>query len=126
MQAALAQTMSSQVPFPIDLIANNEDDQPENQVDDEDDLVGEMMLGLEKLRRMSHTELRDVITSRVSLLETELREREQRRDAIQEARTAAKILDLRRERAKRIHRTVNRGSALAAVASTLLIVMVMV
>lgn len=125
MQAALAQTMPSQMPFPIDLIANNEDDQPENQVD-EDDLVGEMMLGLEKLRRMSHTELRDVITTRVSLLETELREREQRREAIQEARTAAKILDLRRERAKRIHRTVNRGSALAAVASTLLIVMVMV
>lgn len=126
MQAALAQNVPSAMPMLADLIANNEDDQPENQVEDDDDLVGEMVLGFEKLRRMSHTELREVITSRVSMLESELREREARRDAIQEARTASRILDLRRERAKRIHRKVNFGSAFAAVASTLLIMIVMV
>jgi hypothetical protein len=31
MQAALAQTPQALMPFPIDPIANNEDDQPENK-----------------------------------------------------------------------------------------------
>lgn len=124
MQAAAAQSAPAEMAMPPFMIAGNDDDQPENQVDVEDDLVSEMMSGLEKLRQMSHTELRDVISSRVSLLETELRGREARREALNEARAAAKILDLRRERAKRIHRNVNLGSALAAVASTLLIIAV--
>jgi len=124
MQAAIAEAIPGAMPMPADMIAANEDDQPENQVDD-DDLAREMMAGFDKLRRMSHNDLRDVINSRVSLLETELREREERREAIDTARTAARILDFRRERSKRIHRNVNVGSALAAVASTFLIVAVM-
>jgi hypothetical protein len=125
MQAALAENMPGLSPIPLDLIANNEDDQPENQIDD-DGLMREAVLGFDRLRRMSHTELRDVIRSRVGLLETELREREDRRKALDTARAASKILDLHKERAKRIHRNVNLGSALAAVASTFLIVFVMV
>ena len=125
MQAAVAETLPQGLPMPADLIANNEDDQPENQIG-EADLVGEMMHGFDRLRRMSHTELRDVIGSRVALLENELHEREARRAALKEAQAASRILDLRRERAKRIHRNVNIGSSVAAVASTFLLVAIMV
>ncbi|MGB0632424.1 MAG: hypothetical protein ACPGRZ_17175 [Alphaproteobacteria bacterium] len=125
MQAAVADALPQGMPMPADMIANNEDDQPENQVG-ENDLVGEMMQGFDRLRRMSHTELRDVIGSRVALLEHELYEREARRAALDEAKAASRILDLRRERAKRIHRNVNIGSSVAAVASTFLLVAVMV
>lgn len=86
----------------------------------------EIKIGFEKLRAMNHTELRQVITRRVELLETVLRDREDRRAAIDTARLASRMLDLRRERALRIQKRVNFGSALAAVASTLLIVAVMV
>lgn len=126
MQPATAEVLQAPMEMPADMIAGNDDDQPENQIDDDGELVNEMITGVQKLRRMTHTELREVISSRVSLLENELQEREERREAINEARTASRILDLRRERAKRIHRSVNMGSALAAVASTLLIVVVMV
>ena len=85
-----------------------------------------MMIGFDRLRRMSHTELRNVIGTRVALLENELRGREERRQAIDTATSASHILDFRRERAKRIHRQVNRGSAIAAIASTFLIIAVMV
>lgn len=124
MQAATAESFAG-MPMPADMIAKNQDDQPENQISD-DDLVGEMMIGFDKLRRMSHTELRDVIGTRVTMLENELRGREERRQAIETAKSASHILDFRRERAKRIHRQVNRGSAIAAIASTFLIVAIMV
>lgn len=124
MQTAVAEA-SAGMPMPADMIANNQDDQPENQIA-ENDLVGEMMIGFDKLRRMTHTELRDVIGTRVELLENELRDRETRREAISTAQSASHILDFRRERAKRIHHNVNVGSAIAAVASTFLIVAVMV
>jgi hypothetical protein len=125
MQAAVVEALPQGVPMPADRIANNEDDQPENQIG-ENDLVGEMMQGFDRLRRMSHTELRDVIGSRVALLEHELHEREARRVALEEAKAASRILDLRRERAKRIHRNVNIGSSVAAVSSTFLLVAIMV
>lgn len=125
MQAAVAESFPSAMPFPIDLVASNEDDQPENQIP-QDSLVDELRVGFDRLRAMSHTELRGVISSRVALLEKELRDREERRAALETARTASQILDYRRERAKRIHRTVNFSSACAAVASTMLIVAVMV
>ena len=125
MQAAVAETLPQGLPMPADLIANNEDDQPANQIG-EADLLGEMMQGFDRLRRMSHTELRDVIGSRVALLENELHEREARRAALNEVQAASRILDLRRERAKRIHRNVNIGSSVAAVASTFLLVPIMV
>jgi hypothetical protein len=92
----------------------------------DDALVDEIKVGFEKLRAMNHTELRQVITRRVELLETVLRDREDRRAAIDTARLASRMLDLRRERALRIQKRVNFGSALAAVASTMLIVAVMV
>jgi hypothetical protein len=122
-QAATADALTG-MPIPADMIANNQDDQPENQVY-YDDLVGEMMIGFDKLRRMSHNELRNVIGTRLSLLGNELRGRAERREAIDTAQLASHILDFRCERAKRIHRQVNRGSAIAAIASTLLIVAIM-
>jgi hypothetical protein len=123
-QAATADALTG-MPIPADMIANNQDDQPENQVYD-DDVVGKLMIGFDKLRRMPHTELRNVIGTRVSLLENELHGRAERREAIDTAQSASHILDFRCERAKRIHRQVNRGSAIAAIASTLLIVAIMV
>jgi len=108
MQAATADA-SSGMPMPADMIANNQDDQPENQIAD-DDVVGEVIIGFDRLRRMSHTELRDVIGSRVALLENELRGREERRAAIDTAKSASQILDFRRERAKRIHRQVTEAA----------------
>ena len=92
----------------------------------EDALMDEIRLGFDQLRGMTHDELRDVVTRRVRLLETELKEREERRAAIETARLAARMLELRRERALRINRRVNLGSALAAVASTVLVFAVLV
>ena len=92
-----------------------------------DNALGEeIKLGFEQLRAMNHTELRQVIARRVELLETVLRDRKDRREVIDTARLASRMLDLRRERALRIRKRVNFGSALAAVASTMLIVAVMV
>lgn len=94
---------------------------PEN-----DPILDEIRVGFEQLRKMNHTELRQVISRRVEMLENVLREREDRRAAIETARLASRMLDLRRNRALRIQRRVNIGSTLAAVASTFLIVAVMV
>ena len=89
-------------------------------------LLDEIRVGFEELRAMSHDELRQVINKRVTLLETVLREREERRAAIDTAKLASRMLEVRRDRAVRIHKNVNIGSALAAVASTMLIVAVMI
>ena len=91
-----------------------------------EELFEEARLGFEELRRMSHVELRGVIADRVALLEGILREREERSEALQTARMASKLLNLRRERSIKIRRQVDFGSTLAAVASTLLIVAVMI
>ncbi len=45
-------------------------------------MLDEIRVGFEELRAMSHDELRQVINKRVTLLETVLREREERRAAI--------------------------------------------
>ena len=50
MQAATVDA-SSGMPMPADMIANNQDDQPENQIAD-DDVVGEVIIGFDRLRRM--------------------------------------------------------------------------
>jgi len=102
-----------------DIMGRTEAEPP---IADADHFMAEVRGGAEKLVRMSPEELRTLIARRVELLETTLKEREQRRNALEEANMASKILDLRRERAKRIHHKVNVGSALAAVASSLLIV----
>lgn len=91
-----------------------------------DGLLEEARVGFEELRQMSHVELRGVISDRVALLEGILREREERREALQTARMASKLLNIHRERSIRIRRQVDFGSTLAAVASTLLIVAVMI
>ncbi len=51
-------------------------------------LLDEIRVGFEELRVMSHDELRQVINKRVTLLETVLREREERRAAIDTAKLA--------------------------------------
>ena len=60
------------------------------------------------------------------MLETAFREREDRRAAIDTAKLASRILEVRRDRAVGIDKNVDIGSTIAAVASTLLIVAVMI
>ena len=125
MSAAAAQMIATPATMPPDMI-----DMPVDRIEtdhaDGNPLLDEIRVGFEELRAMSHDELRDVINRRVTLLETVLREREERRAAIDTAKLASRMLEVRRDRAVRIHKNVNLGSALAAVASTLLIVAVMI
>jgi hypothetical protein len=86
------------------------------------DLIGEARLGAERLARMSHDEIRGEISRRVEMLDTVLKEREERRAAIEEAMVAQRVLDLRRARARRIRRRVNIGSSLVAAMFTGLVV----
>ncbi len=150
MNAALAQSAAQTQAMPADLL-NLPDDNTGETVDDTTEILGqavaaaeaevkagtalpeanpaakkEVRLGFEQLRTMNHDELRGVIAKRVHMLETVLREREERRAALDTARLASRMLDIRRERAVRIQKRVNFGSAVAALASTMLIVAVMV
>lgn len=84
-------------------------------------LIEDARIGAEKLMRMPPAELRELIASRVKLLETELSERGERRAAIEEAMNAQRVLDVRRQRARRIRRRVNIGTSLAATMFTGLI-----
>jgi hypothetical protein len=92
----------------------------------DDKLMAEARIGFEELRKLSHAELRGVIARRVHLLETVLKDREERRAAIETAKMAGKLLDIRRERAVRIHKTVNTSSWWAAAATMCLMFAVMV
>ncbi len=125
MNAAAAQSIALPNTMPPDMI-----DMPAEQTEADsakaNPLLDEIRVGFEELRAMSHDELRQVIDRRVTLLETVLREREERRAAIDTAKMASRMLEVRRDRAVRIHKNVNLGSAVAAVASTLLIVAVMI
>lgn len=78
-------------------------------------LLDEARAGVERLSRLSHEELRRLIADRVRLLETELREREARRAALEEAMAAQRVLEARRHRARTLRRKVNMGSSLMAV-----------
>ena len=78
-------------------------------------LAEEIRVGLDRMRHMSHDELRQLVQSRVALLNSVLLEREQRHEAIETARIAAGVLDYRRERAHSIKRHVDAWSAVAAV-----------
>jgi hypothetical protein len=55
------------------------------------------------------------------MLETELSERGERRTALEEAMNAQRVLDARRQLARRIRRRVNIGTSLAAAMFTGLI-----
>jgi hypothetical protein len=132
MSAAAAQMIATPATMPPDMMDIPADmlDMPLDEIENDhvegNPLIDEIRVGFEELRAMSHDELRDVINKRVTLLETVLREREERRAAIDTAKLASRMLEVRRDRAVRIHKNVNLGSALAAVASTLLIVAVMI
>ncbi len=78
------------------------------------ELAQEIHVGLDRMRRMSHDELRGLIASRVDMLDNVLREREQRREALETARLAAGLLEIRRARSETIRRHVNAWSAVAA------------
>lgn len=86
-------------------------------------LLDEARQGAARLARLPHDELRQEIAKRVDLLETVLKDREERRAAIEEALLAQRILESRRDRAFRIRRRVNIGSSLAAAMFTGLIVL---
>ena len=125
MNTTAAQTNATPNTLPPDMI-----DMPADRIEadhaKQNPLLDEIRVGFEELRAMSHDELRHVIDKRVTLLETVLREREDRRAAIDTAKLASRMLEVRRDRAVRIHKNVNLGSALAALASTMLIVAVMI
>jgi hypothetical protein len=80
--------------------------------------IEELRIGLERLRKMPHDELRKVIARRVELLQSVLHEREERRAALDTAKMASRILDFRRERAFELRHQVNVGSAVAAALAT--------
>ncbi len=79
-----------------------------------EEIEAEARLGIERLRSMSPAQLRGVITERVELLDSVLKEREERAAAIEEAQLAQRVLEVRRQRARRIRRKVNIGSSLIA------------
>jgi hypothetical protein len=89
------------------------------------DIIANAMAGVESLLKMPPDELRGVIAKRVELLDTELKEREGRRKAIDEALAAQRVLEAKRQQAKRIRRKVNIGSSVAAAMFTGFIVVSM-
>lgn len=80
--------------------------------------IDELRISVDRLRAMPHDELRQVIARRVELLQNALRERDERRVALETAQIASRILDMRKSRALDMRRQVNVGSALAAAAAT--------
>lgn len=74
-----------------------------------------ILVGLDRMRTMSHDELRDLIRSRIAMLDGILVEREQRRAAHETAKLATAVLESRRRRSVRIKHHVDRLSAFAAV-----------
>ena len=83
------------------------------------------MAGLESLLKIPPDELRVVIAKRVELLDTELKEREGCRKAIDEALAAQRVLEAKRQQSKPIRRNVNFGSFIAAAMFTGLIIVSM-
>jgi len=89
------------------------------------DIIENAMAGVENLLKMPPDELRSVIAKRVELLDTELKERNDRRKAIDEALAAQRVLEAKRKQAMRIRRKVNIGSSVAAAMFTGLIIVSM-
>lgn len=80
------------------------------------------MASVENLLKIPPEQLREVIAKRVALL---LKERDGRRKAIEEALSAQRVLDAKRQQAKRIRREVNIVSSVAAAAFTGIIIVSM-
>lgn len=116
MSTATAEVLTQAAPLagPLDFSAKQDEALTKQLIED-------ARIGAEKLMRMPPAELRDLIASRVKMLETELSERGERRAAIEEAMNAQRVLDVRRQRARRIRRKVNIGTSLAAAMFTGLI-----
>ena len=89
------------------------------------EVFDEARAGAERLLKMPPAELRDLIASRVKMLDTELKEREDRRAAIDEALVAQRLLTARRQRARKMRKRVNIGSSLVAAMFTGLVVVSM-
>ncbi len=85
-------------------------------------VMEEARAGIEKLRVMSPAQLHSVITERVHMLDTVLKERGERTAAIEDAMLAQRVLEIRRARAKRIRRKVNIGSSVAAAMFTSVVI----
>jgi len=83
---------------------------PQDEASEGRALIRNAQEGVKRLMAMSPDELRALIADRVTLLETELKEREARRAALEEARAAQRVLEARRRRALRIRRRVNVAS----------------
>ena len=79
-------------------------------------LAEEIRIGLDRMRHLGHDELRSLISTRVEMLESVLKERADRREALETARLAARLLEIRRARARIVKRRVDRWSAVAAAA----------
>jgi len=78
------------------------------------EVFDEARAGAERLLKMPPEELRALIANRVKMLDTELKEREARRGAIEEATAAQRLLAIRRQRARKMRKRVNIGSSLVA------------
>ncbi len=89
------------------------------------EMFEEAKAGAVKLMQMPPDELRSLIARRVKMLQTELSEREARRAAIEEALVAQRVLDARRQRARRLRHRVNIGSSVFAVMFTGLVIVSM-
>ena len=89
---------------------------PEQIIDlpSEQEVGEEARLGVARLHTMSHDQLREVIDDRIEMLDGVLKERKSRAAAIEEAMLAQRVLEIRRQRARRIRRKVNIGSSLIA------------
>lgn len=89
------------------------------------EIFDEARAGAERLLKMPPDELRALIANRVKMLDTELKEREARRTAIEEATAAQRLLAIRRQRARKMRKRVNIGSSLVAAMFTGFIVVSM-
>ena len=92
----------------------------------DENLREQALLGIEKLRHMSHNELKTLIAHRVEMLQTEIKERDDRQKIIGEAQLASRVLSFRRVRARRFTKRVNVGSSLIAVAFAAFMVISMI
>lgn len=86
------------------------------------EVFDEARAGAERILKMRPDELNALIARRVKMLDTELKEREARRLAIEEAMMAQRVLAARRQRARQMRKRVNIGSSLVAVMFTGLVV----
>lgn len=113
MSAAVAVAVTAETEAPMGEVIELK---PEQIVDvpTPEEIEAEARLGIERLRGMSPDQLRGVITERVEMLDGVLKEREERVAAIEEAQLAQRVLEIRRQRARRIRRKVNIGSSLIA------------